>query len=146
MNISLLSFIISIFLINDGSPKKVFDRLTGDWGFTSPKNELVRESWSKEEKQMKGIGCRIFRNDTVWFESLRIVEKKKSWYYVVTQKDHIAPVLFELTSWEEDKLTFENPRHDFPQRISYVFTGDSMNVFVTDLQGEGITFPFKKLK
>jgi hypothetical protein len=37
------------------------------------------------------------------------------------------PVAFTLTQASENRLVFENPAHDFPQKITYTrITGDSL--------------------
>jgi hypothetical protein len=46
-----------------------------------------------------------------------------------------APVQFRLTARTRTGATFENPAHDFPQRIVYRRSGDSMVATISALDG-----------
>ncbi len=56
---------------------------------------------------------------------------------------------FKLTSWTESEFVFENPEHDFPQKIVYLRTGES--TFTATISGpdangdtQEIDFPFTR--
>lgn len=67
-----------------------------------------------------------------------------------------APVAFKMVSSTNQQFVFENPQHDFPKRIVYHFKpiawnkekivspGDTLDVAVTSLEGEGIHFRFTR--
>ena len=44
-------------------------------------------------------------------------------------------IAFRLTARDGTSATFENPRHDYPQRITYRRTGDTMVATISALDG-----------
>jgi hypothetical protein len=60
-------------------------------------------------------------NDTLAFEAVRLVLEGDSLYYIPTVPDQnkSRPVRFSQKLISDDQLIFTNPRHDFPQVISY---------------------------
>lgn len=52
------------------------------------------------------------------FEFLRIVTKEGRAVYVA-QPGGVAPTEFTATRHTAEQIVFENPRHDFPKRITY---------------------------
>jgi len=46
-----------------------------------------------------------------------------------------APVGFRLVASDDASATFENPRHDYPQRIHYRRDGDTMVATISALDG-----------
>jgi hypothetical protein len=60
---------------------------------------------------------------TVFYEYLRIEQRRDGIYYVAQPKNRL-PVDFRLTSLSGQEAVFENPNHDFPQRIVYRKNGD----------------------
>ena len=40
---------------------------------------------------------------------------------------------FALVSWEDGRAQFENPDHDFPQRITYSRDGDRLTATISDM-------------
>jgi hypothetical protein len=82
------------------------------------------------------------------------VATDKTVFYTPTVPDQndAKPVPFRMVSYEGHVVVFENPDHDFPQRIVYRFVpriadavdADSMYVSVSSLAGEGIDFAFRR--
>lgn len=87
-----------------------------------------------------GSGARM-----VAFEYLRIVERDGGLVYVA-QPNGRPPTEFGLTEIEEGRARFENPSHDFPQRIEYVLRGKTgLRATISDLAGgRAQTFEFKR--
>lgn len=59
----------------------------------------------------------------VAFEYLRIVERHGGLVYVA-QPNGSPPTEFVLAEISATRAVFENPRHDFPQRIVYELSAD----------------------
>jgi hypothetical protein len=55
------------------------------------------------------------------FEFLRIVEREGGLVYVA-QPNGAPPTEFVLTEFNAKRAVFENPRHDYPKRITYELT------------------------
>ena len=85
---------------------------------------LISEHWTKPAGMMLGI-ARTVRNGKVRaFEYLRIIKKGSSIYYVAKPSSAKTETLFKLTSLKNKHVVFENPEHDFPQRIVYALADE----------------------
>jgi hypothetical protein len=69
------------------------------------------------------------------FEFLRLQAGADGVPVYLAQPSGRAPVPFRLTAREGASATFENPDHDFPQRIVYRRNGDSMVATISALDG-----------
>ena len=74
---------------------------------------------------MLGLSRTVSRGKMVAFEYLRIVEREWGLEYVA-QPGGRPPTQFVLTELGKTRAVFENPRHDFPQRIVYELSGDGV--------------------
>ena len=117
--------IFIIFMMQAGpTVAQNFDWLIGQWHYPAG-DHLFSEKWEKNSAGMlKGEGYLIKDGDTIFTEKLSIVQLSGISYYIAAPQGQ-APVKFILTSDNEDKYIFENPQHDFPQKIEYRRTSDS---------------------
>ena len=91
--------------------------LSGCWKAVG--NVQSEEHWMKLDGQsMLGMGRTIANGKTVFFEFLQIREQPEGIYYIA-QLNGGAAVSFKLVKINDSEAIFENPEHDFPQRISY---------------------------
>jgi hypothetical protein len=140
MRIKLLSFLLLALGACNSSPKdmnatKDRDNLTraswlmGVWVYHSPKGDIF-ESWKKlNDSLFVGRSYTMVGSDTIIAEEIRLVEQNGEVNYIpsVPNQNMGLPVKFKLTSMTDNELIFENPDHDFPQRISYQrLTADSL--------------------
>lgn len=94
----------------------------GEWGNTSKEGELT-ERWKKENDSLF-LGESYFvvgGKDTVFAEHVKLWESNGKLTYtakVPNQNDNEA-VDFVMTSSNENQIVFENPQHDFPNKIVY---------------------------
>ena len=131
--------------------------LTGTWEMQKPNGSSRLETWEKENRKMlSGRGISVVQGDSTLLETIGLYnEDRQTWYTpVVSGQNKGAPIPFKLVSTKGYQYDFENPEHDFPQRITYHFKpldrhpsparspGDSLLVEVTSLTGEGIQFLF----
>lgn len=96
--------------------------LIGTWENKTPKGSIY-ETWSKtNDNEFSGTSYSIKENDTVVFETIRLTQEQDGLYYIPTVKNQNGglPVRFASKAISETQLVFENPKHDFPQIISYV--------------------------
>ena len=96
--------------------------IVGSWKTSLPKGFII-ETWSyKNDSTLKSTSHIIKPNgDSMLQETVNLEYKKGISNYVVTaadQNDNL-PVSFKLIKYQNKKLIFENPQHDFPQRITY---------------------------
>lgn len=110
--------------------------LIGDWENKSAE-EIVIEMWEKEnDSTFHGIGYFVVGKDTVSSESISLIQMGKDLFYIPTVKEQNEgePVSFKLTSSSVNQLVFENPGHDFPQKISYTkISEDSLMAVISGI-------------
>lgn len=92
---------------------------TGSMGSAS-----IEERWSPPKGgAMLATSRTVAGGRMVMFEFLRIVEREGGLVYVAQPGGGDATE-FVLTSLEAQRAVFDNPRHDFPQRIVYALSDD----------------------
>ena len=118
---------LTLLLSCQNKSEKKFDKLQkmdwliGNWEQKLPDGTL-KETWTKlNDSTFSGESYFINPKDTLHFESIKLVQKGEELTYnatVVGQNDD-EPVAFKLTSDIDNTFTFENPAHDYPQKITY---------------------------
>lgn len=99
--------------------------MAGHWRSESG-DSASEELWmAPEGSLMIGLHRDIRPGKRAFFEFLRIESRDEIITYVA-QPGGKAPTMFPLKSVEEARVTFENPDHDFPQRIIYWLEGDAL--------------------
>jgi hypothetical protein len=85
---------------------------------------------------LTGVGGMLQGKDTVFQERMTIRQDGRDIYYLPMVKDQNdgKPVEFKMTSALGDEFIFENPSHDFPQKITYRHAGDSLLAEISGLQ------------
>ena len=101
------------------------------------------EHWNKINDTLFEGGSETIKNgDTVFSEKLKIIKEKNDIYYIADVKHNPAPVYFKLTEISEGKAVFENPEHDFPQRITYLLESGTLHAFI---EGPNATGKWKRV-
>ncbi len=83
---------------------------------------------------MIGMGRLVKGDKTVFTEFLKIVETKDGVEYRVLIGAQ-PETAFKLTSRSEGEAIFENPKHDFPQKIGYRKEKDGVLAWIEGTQG-----------
>lgn len=108
----------------------------GRWETVSANGRWTEETWSAPRGGLMLGYSRSGAGDQVReFEFLRIQAGADGVPAYLAQPGGRSPVPFRLTAHDATSATFENPAHDFPQRIRYVRTGDSMVATISALDG-----------
>ena len=111
--------------------------LIGNWGDTSDKGVLT-ESWIKTNDSVyHGESYFVVKNDTVFSENIELEEANGKLAYIVTVpgQNEEKPVRFEMTLINDTGIIFENPQHDFPNKITYnKITNDSIVAQISGTQ------------
>jgi hypothetical protein len=118
-----------------GDKLKLADWLIGKWE-NRVGDVLVTEIWEKGEDTYFGKSYSIRNSDTVSSERIQLKNEGDKLVYLPIVKNQNADevVKFTLTSFTEKQLIFENPEHDFPQKISYtLITNDSLLAEISGL-------------
>lgn len=119
--------------------------LSGSWKLDSG-GKLIEEHWSSPAGgAMIGMSRSVKDGKTVSFEFLRIERREASLSYIA-QPQGAPPVAFRLASFDHDEILFENPKHDFPQRIRYRHNQDgSITARIEDMSGQkGMDFHYSR--
>lgn len=126
--------------------------LIGTWQCTSAEG-ISYETWAKaSEQEYVGKSYMLAEKDTVVFENIRLVQEQDGLFYIpaVTDQNKGLPIRFAGTTFSANVFVFENPEHDFPQRISYTKIGaDSLVAEISgkkDGQELKQSFPMKRVK
>jgi Domain of unknown function (DUF6265) len=82
------------------------------------------EAWTKTgEYEFTGLGVTLQGSDTVFVERLKIVIEGNEILYVADIPGNPKPVHFAFTKIGPNLFICENPKHDFPKKISYRLEG-----------------------
>lgn len=102
--------------------------LIGRWENNSEQGKMS-ETWVKGDDDMyRAETYFVIGSDTVFREHSELKETDETLECAITIPDQNngKPIVFKLTEQEDHKLVFENPKHDFPQVITYMHKGDSV--------------------
>ncbi|QQS40311.1 MAG: hypothetical protein IPM63_13210 [Acidobacteriota bacterium] len=116
----LLSLSISAFAQEKTEKPKVADLawFSGCWQMERAPGRVTYEQWTYPAGIMIGMGYSKRDDKIVSHEFLRIIEKDGDVYYVAIPSGQ-KETAFKLTSHKDGVAIFENPEHDFPQKITY---------------------------
>ena len=88
------------------------------------KVQILEEQWTRPADQtMLGVGRTMKDGKTEFYEFLQIRERSDGIFYIAEPNGE-KPVSFKLVKVNDSQAIFENPQHDFPQRIIYQKTID----------------------
>lgn len=101
-----------------------FAWLAGCWQRSGEGWQTV-EHWMKPDGgTMLGMSRTVVRDTTREFEFLQLQADENGDLYYVAFPSGQKETWFKLTELENNRAVFENPEHDFPQRIIYALKGD----------------------
>ena len=108
----------------------------------------VEEQWMRPRGGlMLGAGRTVEGDSLVEFEQVMILERAGRLVYAARPSGQ-APAEFESIAVTDSSVTFENPAHDFPQRVLYRRVGaDSLVARVEGTRGgraRGADFPYRR--
>ena len=114
--------------------------LTGHWRTeaTGRRNgpSYTEEIWTDlAGRVLLGVGRTLHGVDSVSFEYMRIARGPDGGIAFYGQPGGTPAVAFRLVRASATEAVFENPAHDFPQRISYRREGDSLTATVSLMSG-----------
>ena len=123
--------------------------LSGCWEMNLPgKNMSSTEQWMKPAGgMMMGAGRTIKNGRILDYEFLRIVEEADGVFYIAKPTGNKEETKFKLVRSSAWEVTFENPAHDFPQRVIYKLTGDKLDARIEgtkDGKTRGVAFPYTR--
>ena len=110
---------VAVSIASQKSDVERLEWISGCWASDDGK-ERIEENWMKPAGQtLMGMSRTVAGGKTVFTEYIQIREVNGQLAYVVSLGLAAKPVIFKLIKSSESEATFENPEHDFPQRIIY---------------------------
>ena len=124
--------------------------LAGCWDASNQRTEGA-EQWMKPSgRTMIGMSRTIARGKTVAYEFMRIEQAENGEISFISKPSGQPEATFKLVKHSANEVVFENPAHDFPQRVIYRLEKDG-SLFARiegKSQGKerGVNFPMKRNK
>ena len=120
--------------------------MAGCWESSGSKDRVGSEQWMKPAGgMMMGMGRTVSGGKAVDYEFMRIEQRGEDVFFIAQPKANAAETPFKLIRLDENGAVFENPEHDFPQRVIYRPTkeGNLAARIEGTMQGKakGIDFP-----
>ena len=115
---------------------KTADWLIGNWENTTPEG-VLSENWQKlNDSTFSASSYFIKGKDTLHFETIVLAQLGENLTYKATVKgqNEEKPVFFPSTAESDKQLVFENPKHDYPQKITY--TKGANNTLTAEISGK----------
>ncbi len=114
---------------------KKADWLIGNWENKTPEG-VLSENWQKlNDSTFSASSYYIKGKDTLHFETIILAQLGETLTYKATVKgqNDDKPVFFPSTLESDKQLVFENPKHDYPQKITY--TKGANNTLTAEISG-----------
>ena len=109
--------------------------MAGRW-VSETEGRWTEESWSSPRGGVMLGHSRAGRGETLReFEFLRLAAGADGALAYLAQPGGQAPTSFRLVARDGTSATFENPSHDFPQRIRYVRAGETLTATISAIDG-----------
>jgi hypothetical protein len=93
--------------------------MSGCWASTEEEPGSGEQWMAPAGRSMLGMSRTVRGGATVAVEFLRITEVEDGGIVLVTLPSGQQATTFALVSQSENEVVFENPEHDFPQRVTY---------------------------
>ncbi|WP_395043114.1 DUF6265 family protein [Flavobacterium sp.] len=100
--------------------------LLGDWEKTDSIGTLI-ENWKTEnDSTFLGKSFFVINKDTIRRESIEMMQDKEHLLYTSTiiGENNDEPIPYQMTQSTDSLLVFENPKYDYPKKITYKLTGE----------------------
>lgn len=152
---SIIPVLMGSFIYRQITDDKVFKQLhalEGKW-MMKTKRGFMGEEWIKvNDDYLQNKGFFIKGTDTIITERVALKKTTQGIFYTSTVEDqnNKQPIAFKLTSADDHVFVFENPKHDFPKRITYKLVSvDSLHAYIDggiDAAGKRQDFYYRKIK
>jgi len=125
------------------APAPDFSWLAGHWCLQTG-DQLVEEYWTRPSANLViGMGRTVKGGKTVNFEFTRIEIRDGEIDYIALPEGR-QETAFRLTASGADWARFENPQHDFPQRVEYRRNGAGLHAEIAGPgKGKEVVIPFE---
>jgi hypothetical protein len=146
-----LASVIAAFLPVVALPATIDDLawLSGCWAAANQEPGSGEQWMPPAGGTMLGMSRNVRDGRTVAFEFIRIIEQDDGELAFIASPSGQRTASFSMTDIKEREVTFENPDHDFPQRIIYRLISDQelLGRIEGTIDGaeRAVDFPFNKI-
>ena len=122
--------------------------LSGCWAAANQEAGSEEQWMPPAGGTMFGVSRSVRDGKTVAFEFMRIVEQEDGGLELIASPSGQNTTSFTMLSVDDTEVIFENPDHDFPQRIIYRLTSEE--ILVGRIEGtingieKAVDFPMEK--
>ena len=118
--------------------------LAGNWRMEKS-GRVIDEQWmAPAAGVMLGMGRTVAKGRVVEFEFLQIREGPGGELFYVAQPSGQKEAAFQILSLTETEAVFQNPQHDFPQKIIYTLQPDGS--LLAAIEGPGADGQLKRIE
>ena len=146
--IAALTLCLSAATHAQETPLSTLSWMSGCWAAESGEPGSGEHWLPLAGETLLGVARTVKNGRTVAHEFLQIRLNAEGKIVYIAQPSRQKEATFTATSISESAVTFENPQHDFPQRISYrMLPGERLAARVEGQRGgalRGIDFPMKR--
>ena len=100
--------------------------MSGSWSGTSSGIEMEEHWTAPKGNSMFGVHRDVAKGRTASFEFLRIEQQGEQIVYLSMPNGRSPATPFPLKEISGTRVVFENPAHDFPQRVIYWKDGNDL--------------------
>ncbi|MBI4818426.1 MAG: hypothetical protein HY791_19325 [Deltaproteobacteria bacterium] len=112
----------------------VLSWLAGSWEGAGAHS--YEETWTPPKgSTMFGIHRELHGSKTLFYEYLRIEARDEGITYLASPLGRQPPDAFRMKEIGHDRVVFEDPLHDFPQRIGYARKGPRLEAWIEGVEG-----------
>lgn len=131
---NIICILVMILLVScQKKSNKKFEKLEkmnwllGHWEQKLPDGKLLENWLIKNDSTLIGQSFFVNSKDTVHFENIILTQKANQLIYIATVEgqNNDEPVNFKQTADTNNIFIFENPKHDYPQKIIYKKVNES---------------------
>jgi hypothetical protein len=132
------------------APAAALAWLTGCWASEGGESGSGEQWMAPAGGTLLGMSRTVRDGRTVAHEFLRIVETEDGSLAYIARPSGQPEARFELATLGEHEVVFENPRHDFPQRVVYrLDSGGVLRARIEGQRGEEtavVQFPMNRVR
>ncbi|MCI0604086.1 DUF6265 family protein [bacterium] len=146
-----MAFLVLFLFVTTASASNLtsFEKLSGCWE-NRDSAEIYEEVWMRPAGDMMlGMSRTLKNGKAVTFEFIQLQSREDGTFYIASPSKQDRTE-FKLTSFNDNIGVFENPSHDFPQKVVYKFdSADSLKVWIEGTRNgksRKIEFPMTRVK
>jgi hypothetical protein len=129
---------------------EALDWLAGAWAFERNGRTTTEQWMAPAGGTMLGMSRTVANGRTLEHEFILLREDANRDVFYVAKPSGQAEAAFKLVRVSAGRAEFENPRHDFPQKITYALTADGVLLATIEGTRNGqarrVEFPYRRVK